>query len=127
MTKRGVSSVIPTIYDVSGHIEPYILKGKAILSKIWAFEQPIIEKDEVNTKSDEATLLTTHTKEKDETQNSVIYEHVDQPETQKENSSGGEQSLENENFGRQETLESLNQVQVAKNNRRKKKTTKNSQ
>ena len=42
MTKRGVSSVIPTIYDVSGHIEPYILKGTAILSKIWAFEQPII-------------------------------------------------------------------------------------
>lgn len=36
MTKRGVSSVIPTIYDVSGHIEPYTLKGKAILSKIWA-------------------------------------------------------------------------------------------
>ena len=28
MTKRGVSSIIPSIYDISGHIAPCMLKEK---------------------------------------------------------------------------------------------------
>ena len=39
-TKRGLSSVIPSIYEINGEIEPYILRGKVILSKTWAYEKP---------------------------------------------------------------------------------------
>ena len=37
-TKRGISSLIPSIFDVNGIISPYILKGKVILSRVWAYE-----------------------------------------------------------------------------------------
>ena len=57
MTKRGVSSIIPSIYDISGHIAPYILKGKSILSRIWAYEKPVSQKLEEVTSHDKATLL----------------------------------------------------------------------
>ena len=42
MTRRGVSSIIPSICDISGHSPPYILKRKSILSRIWAYEKPVI-------------------------------------------------------------------------------------
>ena len=44
MTKRGVSSIILSICDCSGHIPPYILKGKSILSRIWAYEKAVSPK-----------------------------------------------------------------------------------
>ena len=58
MTKRGVSSIIPSIYDISGHIAPYILKGKSILSRIWAYEKPVNpnESEEI-TSHDKADIL----------------------------------------------------------------------
>ena len=57
MTKRGVSSIIPSIYDCSGHIAPYILKGKSILSRIWAYEKPVSPKLEEVTSHDKAEIL----------------------------------------------------------------------
>ena len=58
MTKRGVSSIIPSICDISGHIAPYILKGKSILSRIWAYEKPVNpnESEEI-TSHDKADIL----------------------------------------------------------------------
>ena len=44
MTKRGISSVIPSLYDVNGLIAPYILAGKIILSNTWAYQKPLHEK-----------------------------------------------------------------------------------
>ena len=35
MTKRGISSIIPTIYDPKGLLQPFILKGKLILQQTW--------------------------------------------------------------------------------------------
>ena len=35
LTKRGVSSVIPRIYDPTGLLQPFILKGKLILQSAW--------------------------------------------------------------------------------------------
>ena len=44
MTKRGVSSVMPSIYDCSGHIASYILKRKSILSRIRVYEKNVSPK-----------------------------------------------------------------------------------
>ena len=35
-TKRGISNVIPAIYDINGEIAPFILKRKVILWMTWA-------------------------------------------------------------------------------------------
>ena len=34
-TKRGISKIIPAIFDVNGEIAPFILRGKMILSMTW--------------------------------------------------------------------------------------------
>ena len=38
-SKRSISSIIPSMFDVNGEIEPYILRGKIILSETWAYEK----------------------------------------------------------------------------------------
>ena len=63
LTKRGISSIIPTIYDVNGHIEPYILKAKMILSKAWTYEKDSDEKDNTSEKSRPSSLSTHNEKE----------------------------------------------------------------
>ena len=65
MTKRGVSSIIPSIYDISGHIAPYILKGKSILSRIWAYEKPNGSNIEEETRDEKADILLAQFKEND--------------------------------------------------------------
>ena len=37
MTKRGISSIIPRIYDPTGLLQPFILKGKLILQQAWTY------------------------------------------------------------------------------------------
>ena len=63
MTKRGVSSIIPSIYDCSGHIAPNILKGKSILSRIWAYEKAFSLYLEKVTSHDKAEILLAQFKE----------------------------------------------------------------
>ena len=38
-TKRGISKIIPSIYDINGEIAPFILRGKVILSMAWAYDK----------------------------------------------------------------------------------------
>ena len=57
-SKRGVSKIIASIYDVNGELAPFILRGKVISSLVWSYEKP--EKDtEIgspkSTKSDRLT------------------------------------------------------------------------
>ena len=63
MTKRGVISIISSIYDISGQIAPYILKVKSILSGIWAFEKPASPKVEDVTSDNKADILLSQFKE----------------------------------------------------------------
>ena len=37
-TKRGISSVIPSIYDPVGFLQPFIIKGKLILQQTWMYK-----------------------------------------------------------------------------------------
>ena len=37
LTKRGISSIIPRIYDPTGLLQPFILKGKLILKQTWVY------------------------------------------------------------------------------------------
>ena len=37
LTKRGISSIIPRIYDPTGLLQPFILKGKLILQQTWIY------------------------------------------------------------------------------------------
>ena len=39
LTKRGISSVIPRIYDPTGLLQPFILKGKLILQSAWTYRK----------------------------------------------------------------------------------------
>ena len=39
-SKRGVSKIIASIYDVNGELAPFILRGKVILSLVWSYERP---------------------------------------------------------------------------------------
>ncbi len=39
MTKRGISSIIPKIYDPTGLLQPFILKGKLILQQAWTYRK----------------------------------------------------------------------------------------
>lgn len=57
MTKRGVSFAISTIYDLSTQISTYIFKGRFILSKIWAYKNPINRKNEEATSDLKASIL----------------------------------------------------------------------
>ena len=57
-TKRGVSSIIPSIFDVNGEIEPYILRGKVILSETWAYEKPQDSSEHPNGPSTRRSKLT---------------------------------------------------------------------
>ena len=34
-TKRGISSIVPALYDPAGLIQPYIVEGKICLQKAW--------------------------------------------------------------------------------------------
>ena len=52
-TKRGISSLIPSIFDVNGLISPYILRGKIILSRVWAYEKPEPGPDPAYTNNEE--------------------------------------------------------------------------
>ena len=38
LTKRGISSLIPKIYDPTGLLQPFILKGKLILQQTWVYK-----------------------------------------------------------------------------------------
>ena len=38
LTKRGISSVIPRIYDPTGLLQPFIVKGKLILQAAWIYK-----------------------------------------------------------------------------------------
>ena len=38
LTKRGISSIIPRIYDPTGLLSPFILKGKLILQAAWVYK-----------------------------------------------------------------------------------------
>ena len=40
-TKRGISSLIPRIYDVNGYIAPFILRGKLILQECWTHRREV--------------------------------------------------------------------------------------
>ena len=51
-TKRGISKLIPTIYDINGELAPYILRGKVILSDTWAYEKVNEHDDNINGKED---------------------------------------------------------------------------
>ena len=57
-SKRGISSIIPSIFDVNGEIEPYILRGKVILSETWAYEKPIDSSEHPNDPSTKRSKLT---------------------------------------------------------------------
>ena len=37
LSKRGISSIIPRIYDPTGLLQPFILKGKLILQQCWVY------------------------------------------------------------------------------------------
>merc|ERR1711989_150130 len=37
LTKRGISSIIPRIYDPTVLLQPFILKGKLILQQTWVY------------------------------------------------------------------------------------------
>ena len=37
LTKRRISSIIPRIYDPTGLLQPFILKGKLILQQTWVY------------------------------------------------------------------------------------------
>ena len=56
-SKRIISRLICSIFDINGEIEPFVLKGKVILSKVWAYETPTEQNnsggdsDETETKS----------------------------------------------------------------------------
>ena len=39
LTKRGISSIIPRIYDPTGLLQPFILKGKLILQQTWVYRK----------------------------------------------------------------------------------------
>ena len=34
-TKRGISSIVPALYDTAGLIQPYIVEGKICFQKTW--------------------------------------------------------------------------------------------
>ena len=36
-TKRGISSIVPALYDPAGLIQPYIVEGKICLKKTWTY------------------------------------------------------------------------------------------
>ena len=36
-TKRGISSIVPALYDPAGLIQPYIVEGKICLQKAWTY------------------------------------------------------------------------------------------
>ena len=36
-TKRGISSIVPALYDPAGLIQPYIVEGKICLQKTWTY------------------------------------------------------------------------------------------
>ena len=38
LTKRGISSLIPKIYDLTGLLQTFILKGKLILQQTWVYK-----------------------------------------------------------------------------------------
>ena len=38
LTKRGISSIIPRIYDPTGLLRPFILKGKLTLQAAWVYK-----------------------------------------------------------------------------------------
>ena len=38
-TKRGISSIIPRIYDPTGLLQPFLIKGKLILQQTWVIGQ----------------------------------------------------------------------------------------
>ena len=54
----SISSIIPSIFDVNGEIEPYILRGKVILSETWAYETPIDSSEHPNGPSTKRSKLT---------------------------------------------------------------------
>ena len=56
-SKRSISSIIPSIFDVNGEIEPYILRGKVILSETWAYEKPIDSSEHPNDPSTKRSKL----------------------------------------------------------------------
>ena len=37
-TKRGISSLIPSIYDPTGLLQPFIVQGKLILQSAWTYK-----------------------------------------------------------------------------------------
>lgn len=43
--KRGISSIIPPIWNINGENQPYILRGTVILSGAWAYEKPTESSD----------------------------------------------------------------------------------
>ena len=36
-TKRGISSIVPALYDPAGLIQPYIVEGKICLKRTWTY------------------------------------------------------------------------------------------
>ena len=36
-TKRGISSIVPSIYDPLGILQPYIIEGKMLLQSAWCY------------------------------------------------------------------------------------------
>ena len=38
LTKRGISSLIPSIYDPTGLLQPFIVQGKIILQSAWTYK-----------------------------------------------------------------------------------------
>ena len=52
-TKRGISCLIPSIFDVHGFISPYILIGNMILSRVWAYEKSEPSPEPAYTNNDE--------------------------------------------------------------------------
>ena len=38
MTKRGISSIVPSIYDPLGILQPYIIEGKMVLQNAWCYK-----------------------------------------------------------------------------------------
>ena len=42
-SKRGISSIVPSLYDPIGLIQPYIVEGKILLQKTWCYRD---EKDQ---------------------------------------------------------------------------------
>ena len=45
--------MIPSIFDVNGLISPYILIGKIILSRVWAYEKPELSPEPAYTNHEE--------------------------------------------------------------------------